>query len=145
MLLLSIAIGSTWIAICFGIITNIFGLPGWVLIWATNIDSVINIIALYLQYPFNRKYYDRYCKCIYSICVEVAQEKFEKNVTARSSYEVLEAGRDETNLGQDNDHRQLQEGMAIVKMESSEDEAVAINAMETGYELEHVSPNSTRL
>ena len=32
------------------------------------IDSVVNITCLYLQYPFNKKYYDQYCICAGNYC-----------------------------------------------------------------------------
>ena len=32
------------------------------------IDCVINIICLYLQFPFSKEYYDKYCQCFDNCC-----------------------------------------------------------------------------
>ena len=77
--LLSIALVSSWISVSTVIIANaLFGdqegedrytllyISGGVLVC---IDVTFNIICLYLQYPFNKKYYDKYCICFGNCCV----------------------------------------------------------------------------
>ena len=73
-LLLSIAMISTWISGAQGLYyllyswtieTNPFGFI------ISSIDIVTNIICLYLQFPFNKKYYDKYCKCLVNCCTYI--------------------------------------------------------------------------
>ena len=35
----------------------------------TCIDGTINIICLYLQFPFTQKYYNKYCMCFRDCCM----------------------------------------------------------------------------
>ena len=71
MTLLALAMISTWTVTIYSIIVNIFVITtniNHALIYtALNsiacIDSSINIICLYLQFPFNKNYYHKYCQC----------------------------------------------------------------------------------
>ena len=63
--LLAFAIISTWVRllafiaeVIYDDISTISGILG-------NVDNIINILCLYLQYPFAKKYYDKYCICAY--------------------------------------------------------------------------------
>ena len=58
----------------------------------TSIDIVINIICLFLQYPFNKHYYDKYCKCIANCCTKMMVRKWEQK------HKTQENGNDEINL-----------------------------------------------
>ena len=68
--LLSIAIISTVILALFSIIGKVSGMPMdndfWIFgkLILCSIDNLINIICLYLQFKFGKKYYDKYCKCL---------------------------------------------------------------------------------
>ena len=65
--LLSLAMLSSWMAILIGVIlTASLGFSDEIfrtIIILENMDCKINILCLYLQYPFNREYYDKYCVC----------------------------------------------------------------------------------
>ena len=64
--LLLFAILSTWISTSMSdcISNSWYKSMGITLVRiSVNIDSVINVICSYLQYPFNKKYYDQYCIC----------------------------------------------------------------------------------
>ena len=70
-LLLSIAMISTWISGANAMYRTLHT-------WSTevhptgfmisSIDIVTNIICLYLQFPFNKKYYDKYCRYLVNCC-----------------------------------------------------------------------------
>ena len=72
--LLCIAIISTWInyiqVIIKEVIYAIEADSPWmgILLISNGIDSVINIVCLYLQYEFNKEYYDKYCGCLGNCC-----------------------------------------------------------------------------
>ena len=77
--LLSIAMISSWgNFIC--IIINII-LPADTMKGDENmvhIDCVINIVCLYLQYPFANRYYDKYCVCFGKCCTYLVMYKHTK-------------------------------------------------------------------
>ena len=54
-----------------------------ILILVASVDCVVNIICLYLQYSFAKKYYDRYCGCMSRLCkgfIVINLEKSMKDV-----------------------------------------------------------------
>ena len=72
--LLSIAMISSWIYFFFVSINGILpgqktSVSGPLLGTLGNIDCVINILCLYLQFPFNNEYYDKYCICFTKFCM----------------------------------------------------------------------------
>ena len=76
--LLCIATLSSWIVFSFMILAHIITLGDDGVISITiqsvrrsmvGIDCVVNIICLYLQYPFNDEYYKKYCACITNCCM----------------------------------------------------------------------------
>ena len=79
--LLSIAMASTWITILVWLLMAIalftgrlVDVPLWigfVVYSVQSIDAAINIICLYLQFRFNKVYYDRYCLCCGNCCVNL--------------------------------------------------------------------------
>ena len=78
MTLLSIAIISTWVAAVLFIIMIVFmgsyglNIYTMILIYYSMsvfcIDATINIICLYLQFPFNKVYYNKYCSWCGNCC-----------------------------------------------------------------------------
>ena len=70
--LLSIALVSTWITFLLSWLEQIFdknnNRDGVLSMVYNCIDCVINILCLYLQYEFNTKYYDKYCICFGDCC-----------------------------------------------------------------------------
>ena len=63
--LLSIAMISTWMNIFIFLTVHDADTTGVLMC----IDCVINVICLYLQYPCNREYYDKYCICFGNCCI----------------------------------------------------------------------------
>ena len=48
-------------------------------------DCVVNIICLYLQYPFNDKYYKRYCICITKFCMYLITKSSNDEIKLKNS------------------------------------------------------------
>lgn len=90
--LLSLAILSTWMELIMSIIVTAVSykktfeersehslLDNISIGNLVSIDCVTNIICLYLQYPFNRKYYDKYCVCLKNCCIRVLLKQTGQN------------------------------------------------------------------
>ena len=43
-------------------------------------DCMVNVICLYLQYPFNQKYYEKYCQCCARFCAYLFKKLVLKNM-----------------------------------------------------------------
>ena len=71
--LLSLAIFTTWITFVSVVIysnTGNWGVLGYqIYTMQWSVDCMINIICLYLQYPFSKDYYDAYCTCLSKCCL----------------------------------------------------------------------------
>ena len=85
--LLSFAMLSSWIAMLISIVENVINEGktreerGWFTLVNTIIsciDFVINIGCLYLQYPFAKKYYDKYCTFCGNFCLYLLVRNKEK-------------------------------------------------------------------
>eukprot|EP01084_Bolivina_argentea_P307687 531860_1 len=75
----------------------IFSRYVWIFSLILSIDAVINIIGLYLQFPFSVNHYKKYCKCLHScwryILTKNAKSTFmnrHKIVKNEKKYEVVE-------------------------------------------------------
>ena len=66
--LLSIATISTWMLMLYGILSNITILNQIFLSGIACMDCAVNVICLYLQFPFNKEYYKKYCRCFGDLC-----------------------------------------------------------------------------
>ena len=75
--LISIAMVSSWISFTFAYTESSYYAQLsqdevdqriWIAPIVMCYDCVINVLCLYLQYPFNKKYYDKYCKCCGNCC-----------------------------------------------------------------------------
>ena len=51
-----------------------------IVLTATSMDCVCNIICLYLQYPWTKRYYDRYCSCFAKCWGYILKTKFERKM-----------------------------------------------------------------
>ena len=93
--LLSLATISTWITMIIALVLfAIFGANQESLNITRifmNFDFVINIICLYLQYPFNEKYYVKYCICFGDICLHLLT-KHESERRQQSMQEAIQLG-----------------------------------------------------
>ena len=77
-ILLCFAILSSWIVFAYLSISNVITkgnhkdnsiIESVLVSNIACIDSVVNVICLYLQYPFNEKYYDKYCGGVSKCCM----------------------------------------------------------------------------
>ena len=91
--LLSFAMVSTWMALAYGAFVNWFGDSIIRARTVVIIDMDINIVCMYLQFAFNRKYYDKYCVCFGSCCSYFMDRKF------RRSHQTVMKMDKEINLG----------------------------------------------
>ena len=69
--LLSFAMISTWICIVLSLSTRKSDIIGIVM----NGDMVINILCLFLQFPFNNGYYNAFCSCFGRCCMLCVDKK----------------------------------------------------------------------
>ena len=66
--LLSIAMLTTWLSFLIYMIL-IFSFAEWTVFLMQmyqlqfSIDCMVNVLCLFLQYPFNKKYYNKHCRC----------------------------------------------------------------------------------
>ena len=72
--LLSFSILSSWIVCLCIVVLSVFihsdnDIVNAILASIVCIDSVINVICLWLQYRFNQRYYDKYCGTVSTCCV----------------------------------------------------------------------------
>ena len=83
--LLSIAMVTTWIFTACSLYfevdkiliingTNI-DIAGYLSNFMGSLDMLINIICLYLQYPFNKVRYDKYCICFTNFCTNLLTKR----------------------------------------------------------------------
>ena len=102
--LLLFAMISSWITILMGAIENT--LTGDITNLAaplSNVDCVVNIICLYLQFPFAKEYYDKYCVCFANCCTHLFMNCAKKRIQ-RSKENNIEIGDNSSakfNLGDD--------------------------------------------
>ena len=94
--LLTLAILSSWISLLISIfLIMILGnghpllIIGRILV---NIDCVTNIICLYLQYPFNRDYYDKFCVCFAKCCSYLLNKRGMNNKMEDNNGNAIELG-----------------------------------------------------
>ena len=106
--LLSIAILSTFVFAVCGVFANYYVEIDGLVSSVACIDCVINIICLYLQYPFNNKYYDKYCKCFGNCCmyffIKICKKKKKdrKRVVSDSTKERYDMKKENKNGQNDN-------------------------------------------
>ena len=90
--LLLIAMISTWITVW--VVLMEASLSGRTFVGSgisANIDCVINILCLYWQYPFNNKYYDKYCGCFGTCCIYLLATSQRKKSGQKSTMTIQEA------------------------------------------------------
>ena len=99
--LLSIAMLSTWISgICSIPLNVIYSMDNQmadkstiidILLLLACIDSMVNIICLYLQFQFNHDYYDKYCTCFGKICTYFLMKRI-SNEIEKERHEISQNG-----------------------------------------------------
>ena len=86
--LLSIAMISSWIAMLGGTILGHYG-DLYIQYCLFDVDVMINIICLYLQFPFNKHYYDKYCDWMCNFILNLIMTKSVNEVLANQSKQDL--------------------------------------------------------
>ena len=111
--LLSLAIITTWITFIDNIIYGkIVKRWGWTVIGHEifgvqyAIDCAVNVLCLYLQYSFARKYYEKYCQCLGNCCLlilkKMAERQMRKEISrhmiSNEEYQLLETDTNDKTL-----------------------------------------------
>ena len=104
--LLSIAILTTWITF-IGVFSLGFTVEYWsdlarqVFLLQFNVDCLINILCLYLQFPFSQKYYEKYCKYFGDFWLCILKAKGNKNEGQTENQRELKYHIEVNNTGND--------------------------------------------
>ena len=77
--LLSLAVITTWFALGIQLISYLYiisideyeGIGRCIFSVTVAVDSTVNLICLFLQYPFSKHYYDKYCKGLAKCCASM--------------------------------------------------------------------------
>ena len=113
--LLSVAMISSWITLIINIVNIVLPRDALEAPEVANfIDCVINIICLYLQYPFAEGYYKKYCNCLRNCCVYLMMTKpaadgdlVVESKTVRNDGIQVETGRVDEDIGNDTKNQRM--------------------------------------
>lgn len=114
--LLSIALISTWLMQFIYIPTLLLPHQSWIIVvwtFAMYIDMIGNILCLYLQFPFTKRYYDKYCICFGNCCIylltKYVSRKISKDLNMNEEIPLTPREREESNS------RSTSESRSVVK------------------------------
>eukprot|EP01083_Nonionella_stella_P065810 172750_1 len=98
--LLSLGIFSTFCGAIASFFVHYYSVPYYetfmVAYIISSVDCLINIICLYLQYPFATNYYHRYCKCLHLCFRYILTRQATKALLRRYRNSMEQAQNDET-------------------------------------------------
>ena len=113
MTLLTLAMVSSWISSSYMLGINIRSfdlvdaigneIDASIALSITCIDSVFNVICLYLQYPMAKDYYDKYCICLGNFCTYLMTKNALKQKEQRHETLASVEFTNEVNVEQNND------------------------------------------
>ena len=99
----------------------------------TSIDFVIIIICLYLQYPFSKKYYDKYCKCFANCCTWIMMKKLTRSYQMRAKDDEIHLS-NISGTTQQNEQPKIIQDQKIAVQSNDEEESTEVKPTVDRYE-----------